>query len=818
MTQNANRKWRAGRQLPRRSRRQGKLSIVTVFTLLFFTVMLLFVGNVGRTVSHKIEMQNAADSVAYSSALWEARALNAITTTNHLMGELTAITVVLDSFGGTMLGSGNQYVSDESNLLFAKLEQKKDNYCGGEPQITGPISGYVRQVDKPIVQEIVSKNLLLSDEAKHYSAAAIYDSKLSLRNWALLVLQIKLLANYGIKAGVVLQAVVLTKPISVVIDGAASLLHIAMTAELVEISKEWLIIEATETALGTVNIAGSTRDVTFDAILPTISLYADGVVGSSVVEKLGGSSTYSFKQSIQSTKDDLVTAHRLVEATLVPSIVDLKLPVIKEPAPRSDNVDQDAGSSSRFSMPPSEWRGNFTANGMLNEIRRVFEPLSRAANRIRDFFRPFEIAADAYKRAKGLAFGAIKLPKEIQDAIDLYTNPNIVGPLAEIASFKFRSISDAGYDSNPSLQLEDYKLPEFDWQAERRSQWVRATYPYVDEYRAPVIAFFKENCPRSNFATYYSHWSNRYTLANSYLARREKEPEVDREKNRERGYLDQLRQMVADLRAKFDDATDDTDEENAGIVDAGKFKAISKLLASPDGVLRFRGFVKGLDEWFTRIASHQDEITQLGQSVSAPPNSSIPDATVKGLAEEMARINVIDELLNLLEELVDAFSLLELKEPHMYVLQGMTPESKGLTEPWINDTELAARLFCVTAEIKKQPPRLLGEVLFKPNNAEPRRAFATAMVYNANGRDITPAPTAAQPNTGWDTLNWAPPVRAPEWGDHKPSQRSDLEPWQLVKSRQLQDHNRVRINWQVKLVPIRSTDIGIENAKDLLHH
>src|SRR4051794_27512917 len=78
----------------------GMLSLVTIVTVMFLLLLASLVVNVGATVNAKIEAQNAADSVAYSSAVWMARAMNEVTTTNHLMGEMMALFIVYHAIGG----------------------------------------------------------------------------------------------------------------------------------------------------------------------------------------------------------------------------------------------------------------------------------------------------------------------------------------------------------------------------------------------------------------------------------------------------------------------------------------------------------------------------------------------------------------------------------------------------------------------------------------------------------------------------------------------------------------------------------------------
>jgi hypothetical protein len=63
-------------------------------------------------------------------------------------------------------------------------------------------------------------------------------------------------------------------------------------------------------------------------------------------------------------------------------------------------------------------------------------------------------------------------------------------------------------------------------------------------------------------------------------------------------------------------------------------------------------------------------------------------------------------------------------------------------------------------------------------------------------------PSATQPDTGWDTLNWQPPVEAPEWGGGSPTIRAG-DAWAVFTSSQPSGPKaRVRLNWQGKLVPV----------------
>ncbi len=69
----------------------GLLSWATLIAVFCFCCLIAMVFNVGRIANDKLEAQNAADAAAYSASLVQARAMNAITASNHLMGELTAL-------------------------------------------------------------------------------------------------------------------------------------------------------------------------------------------------------------------------------------------------------------------------------------------------------------------------------------------------------------------------------------------------------------------------------------------------------------------------------------------------------------------------------------------------------------------------------------------------------------------------------------------------------------------------------------------------------------------------------------------------------
>src|SRR4029079_19460066 len=68
----------------------------------------------------------------------------------------------------------------------------------------------------------------------------------------------------------------------------------------------------------------------------------------------------------------------------------------------------------------------------------------------------------------------------------------------------------------PHMALSSGQMKESE---ERYTQWVRASFPYVDTFRAPIIAIFDKWLDRSGAAGHYEKWTNRYTLTKTWQFR-----------------------------------------------------------------------------------------------------------------------------------------------------------------------------------------------------------------------------------------------------------------------------------------------------------
>ena len=83
--------------LPRRvhNDERGSISIVSVFTLLMFTMILVMIVNVGTHIDDKLKMQNASDAATYSGGVVLARGMNGLAFSNHLISDVFAMTAFL---------------------------------------------------------------------------------------------------------------------------------------------------------------------------------------------------------------------------------------------------------------------------------------------------------------------------------------------------------------------------------------------------------------------------------------------------------------------------------------------------------------------------------------------------------------------------------------------------------------------------------------------------------------------------------------------------------------------------------------------------
>lgn len=810
----------------------GKITFLAMVAMLAFVVLVGFVGNVGQSVHQKLELQNAADAAAYSTTVWMARGMNAITTTNHLMGEITALMVMIESLGGPELDGNredNKEIRELNNIILRPWETRDgrklpiDVPSVIEDAIDAVADELLKQVGVDLVtaQGSVAQQTRLSEIDKDFiervqemtarddnglqdAGAAIYDSQCSMKYYIGKLMKLKFLTNIGYVIGAIFA-----EPASSAITCG---IHITLDVGIADVCKDWILVRGLE-VLG----RPLRKFVEFDQgqagagpyLLLALSLYGDSVAKPGRLE-----------EPIQKTLDQLRRDYAVRELTLFPAAADIALPVVAEEKPRPAGGASQTISPTLWNEDEAEKYSLFVkiVNGPENMLRRAIDRVNQWLSAFK--FVGWMTGGDGPEISFDQIMEDLGFPKKWVKLDDSSEDVTLTETVADLKPGGW------GYPQNFTLRNRD-SLPKFDWETERSTQWARATYPYVDTFRGSWCQFFSTTMGPSNFWTYYKNWTNRYTLAFSYRIRSgtifpsglnslTNQPQVDQLREKLKKWREELRR----LRARFDAAREGPnslqalfafkkDEFPTISTDLGKLaERIAGELTSVAGV-----DTKAMGVWVQAVRKKDQPVSEAKSDAAAnfDEDSALDQQDFVKLFGKTAQVEVTNRLLLLLERLLskleNALALLDLGPPHMYVMRDMQPLDKG-NEPWTRDRQQAASLFSVVVIATREPwqPAFSSSVYRTPYRKQGTTAVAQSMFYAANGRreikDVGKNPR--QPDTGWDTLNWTPPVEAPEWGLSDPSHQGD-RPWDVLTGK----HKplrlaEVRIHWLAKLVPVNA--------------
>ena len=103
----------------------GTLTLTNAVAVMLSFLLIVLPMNIGNVVEEKVQSQNAADAIAFSASLVQARAMNAITATNHVIGEMNAFVVLHEAIGGELLERGGTAESTQS-LHGVKIKSGSD--------------------------------------------------------------------------------------------------------------------------------------------------------------------------------------------------------------------------------------------------------------------------------------------------------------------------------------------------------------------------------------------------------------------------------------------------------------------------------------------------------------------------------------------------------------------------------------------------------------------------------------------------------------------------------------------------------------------
>jgi hypothetical protein len=745
----------------------GKISFVSVFTVLAIVLFIGLIMNTTVSVKEKTEMQNAADVATYTSNLWRARAMNAITATNHLMGEATSVLVLVDGFGGKLLESTDGPIaSEEFEKLNGELKGNRESWVTVEPikgsGSTDTLLNKISELDKQLVTTLV--DAMIEDNGKATAGAALYDSRVRLKKLANQIFTLKKLLNKALKVVNILAEFPPTKGYAKPVQNGLVLTHVALSTQLLPIIQEWYTLELVENTVRLVQPAKITKGIE-SGLLPALTAYCDNLAKSE-------SGVTAWQRGLSQNLEQIRVDHKLFSLEIIPKVVDLRLPVMQENPPKTEPPK--APKESNFDIPPRGWDGGFLSKteieGIFREVARWFEPLQGAVGEVKNIVEPI---IDAYENAKNSTGPLGDFVGEVADFMgmsdELVDGFNSLFDLMDQfeKARKLGEERDKGSDKNPCINQNSdkrYRIEKFYWDDERYSQWTRATYPYVDQHRRKIVDVAKKIAKHSNFATYYVNYTNRYTLYRAYSLRK-----VETDKSgKPKADLNPLKKLLSQLAKDFDAAlepVDDMVDSGPAPFEAFENRVFKEILPVAKGLVAN----EQVREWIDKAEALDDNIRSAGQNAIASWNQDfdISREDLQALAEQIERINRIAELLSLLEELIDQF---EIPRPHMWVMQQMEGRNKG-NEPWVNDSPVADKLFTVSSSVKRAGQQIfMSPVFFTQHLSGQRECRAKSMLYNANGRGVGVRSNSEtersnyQPNTGWDTLNWQVPTRASEWG------------------------------------------------------
>ncbi len=674
----------------------GKVSLLASMMMLVLVALAGLIGNTGHVANEKLETQNAADSIAYSSALWMARGMNAVTATNHLLGEATAISAVHEALGGPELDLSVKKNTPENQTL-DRLIRALSKTAPVIPSIYSPSP--IPNIDRRIV-DFVTKRTSPSD-GRMSAFATIYDSRMTLKRQLALILPAKSLANLGF---------LVPPPWGFATAAASYVVHIAGTANIVLIGKEWFVLRALE------EIAKSfkpMKSVVEKQLVPTLVEHANFVAG------IDASSNQPQPGILNKATERLVVdlEKRLeVEASLFPKFADLKLPVVAEPKPNMQGTSQPAtawGEDKPAVLPIPD----LNTGSMKRKLDRAMDRMQKRTNKLKqdledldDFERDIEERlgqddVDANEKSQ-----LEKEQKDIQASRKTKQKrvDEIDEKIDEIRTKRANLNQSAGQLPTQSDNPSTKSIPrQMDQSQERYTQWVRATYPQTDAFRAPIRAWLKKWTRKSNAAEHFDKWTNRYTLVKAWQFRS--------------GYRTR---------------------KSGNTVTWSKRQEPLWMLVMED---TFRGGSrdrKGYETWVGKNASAKSKAETL--------------FTLIGVAHRDY-------------------------EPLFSNSLYPSPSDSGIT------------------------------------------AYAQSIFYNANKQQPGSGRGRLQEKIGWDTLNWDPEVDVSEWG--APSHQSSPKwPWEAFDGSTQNDVARVKLNWQAKLMPVRSSRLkrasvtASGNARKNLEH
>lgn len=503
-------------------RRKGKISLLLLVLVLLAAVLAGLLGNAGYTTQEKLQVRHASDAVAFSSALWMARGMNGVTACNHIIGEATAMLVLHDALGGAELRLGLQINPAENRQVDRAIQAlARIAPIGQIPNKYIPV--VLTNVDRRII-EAVTRRAAPTPTQDLEAFGMLYDARLTLKRRLVGCLAAKSLAN--------LSAFAFPPPLDIIATAAAYVVHIGATAQIVEIGKEWWLLEVVE--LYASNAVKLQHLVFEQQLIPSLHEFANEVAGyespsDSAADGTADQTPGLVGNAIDRMLPEWSTEHRALSA-IVPSTEELRLPVVPESKPPTENFSSSFpepwGTDSTVPPPNIESplgdatrqlketlrRMNGSRDALVESQQRVGELIEEIEQQIADGELPSEVHTEAEAELARLEQLSNELTEQI---VSLDQAQGAISEQVD-AIEQASMLVGPGTSQNPSLEHIPRTLnPD----RERYSQWVRATAPAVDALRAPVLGIMESQLKLSRASEHYIKWTNRYNLIRSWQFR-----------------------------------------------------------------------------------------------------------------------------------------------------------------------------------------------------------------------------------------------------------------------------------------------------------
>lgn len=292
---------------------EGMISLVNVIAILLCTILMGLVVNTGSVVRQKIEVQNAADATAYTDALWHARGMNAVTMTNHVIGELTAFVVLWEAIGG-------EDVNDTDQTNATKTEDE--------------VLDVVKEGAELAAIPIFAYDTVRQDEDNGVNAErTLLESKKQLKQILIVVYGVKTVA-----AGLEKSVWPVTVAIGYILDGAAAIVEAKILQEYILLN----VIHGIATGLKPIM-----QQVVQGAILPAAKFYTDGVVLAT------GTAAIAAAQEVATRND----THGVIFPSVPATNLGLPLPLEIDPNAKklNSNSDENAVGKTQLTRATYPW-------------------------------------------------------------------------------------------------------------------------------------------------------------------------------------------------------------------------------------------------------------------------------------------------------------------------------------------------------------------------------------------------------------------------------------------------------------------------------